>query len=139
MIEAIDLTWIGPAGLALTLYMLGRPSLSRRRKGRAAGRRPHNEAPQPGTGKMKAGGQFHHQRSTEMPQSDEAMRISAACRTLGLNPNARATREDVQAAWKKSIKGKHPDQGGDGVEFTRIMEARVVLMEAISTYEASMI
>ena len=137
MLEAIDLTWIAPGGLALTLFVFGRPSW------RKSQRRPRRATPEPGPipnarqAQGSSGAEKIQRKQAEEVRSLQNADIAKACITLGLSIRGPATRDGVMAAWKKKIKEHHPDRGGDPLKFKAVMEAKCLLLRKIEEYESS--
>lgn len=60
--------------------------------------------------------------------------VAAAALTLGVTTSA--TREEVQAAFRKAATQHHPDRGGDAVKFMAVVAARDELLKSLSLQEA---
>ncbi|CAN5256627.1 hypothetical protein BH18ACT4_BH18ACT4_12340 [soil metagenome] len=52
---------------------------------------------------------------------------SDARRLLGVGPGA--TRDEVEAAFRRQVSRAHPDRGGDGDAFRLLVAARLVLVD----------
>lgn len=56
--------------------------------------------------------------------------VAAAARTLGVTTTA--TKDEVQAAFRKAANIHHPDRGGDSLKFMAVVEARDALLKGLS-------
>lgn len=74
-----------------------------------------------------------------MHQQAEAMRAAriatARMQIMGMDPTQPYTLEDLKAAYRRQAMTKHPDQGGDPVEFQQLTEIYNLMTQAFDTVQ----
>jgi len=77
------------------------------------------------------------ENEAQLHQQEEALRVAriavARMQIMGMDPTQPYTLEDLKAAYRRQAMAKHPDQGGDPVEFQQLTEIFNLMAHAFET------
>lgn len=72
-------------------------------------------------------------------QAQRAAQMQAArLQIMGMDPTKPYTEEDLKSAYRRQAMAKHPDQGGDPVEFQQLTEIYNLMLQALHTQASAM-